>query len=129
ATSARAAPRSTRRSRSSTVSCRFRAGEDHSGGRSPMMSRVIDWWEDLLPAMKEAIEQFRTELGAAIGAVGFAKKALGTQTPETGERGRPCLKLIPSSAARCRQRRWPIRPWVRRSTGDKHELGQHLTPR
>src|SRR5262245_24174131 len=27
-------------------------------------------------------------------------------------------------------RRWPIRPWLRRSAGgDKHELGQHLTPR
>jgi hypothetical protein len=22
-----------------------------------------------------------------------------------------------------------VRPWVRRSPGDKHELGQHLTPR
>ena len=27
------------------------------------MSRVIDWWGDLPPPMKEAIEQFRTQLG------------------------------------------------------------------
>jgi hypothetical protein len=33
--------------------------------------------------MKEAIEQFRTELGAAIDSVEFVKKALGTQAPET----------------------------------------------
>ena len=30
------------------------------------MHRVIDWWGDLPPPMKEAIEQFRTQLGAAI---------------------------------------------------------------
>ena len=47
------------------------------------MSRVIDWWGDLPPSMKEAIEQFRTELGAAIGSVEFVKKALDTQAPET----------------------------------------------
>jgi hypothetical protein len=27
------------------------------------MHGVIDWWEDLPPPMKEAIEQFRTQLG------------------------------------------------------------------
>jgi hypothetical protein len=26
------------------------------------MSRVLDWWGDLPPSMKEAIEQFRTNL-------------------------------------------------------------------
>jgi hypothetical protein len=30
------------------------------------ISRVVDYWGDLPPSMKEAIEQFRTELGAAI---------------------------------------------------------------
>ena len=30
------------------------------------MSQVLDWWGDLPPEMKEAIDQFRTELGAAI---------------------------------------------------------------
>ena len=39
------------------------------------MSRVLDYWGDLPPSMKEAIEQFRTELGAAIDSVEFVKKA------------------------------------------------------
>jgi hypothetical protein len=37
------------------------------------MSQVIDWWGDLPPPMKEAIEQFRTQLGAAIDYVEFVK--------------------------------------------------------
>jgi hypothetical protein len=47
------------------------------------MSRVIDWWGDLPPSMNEAIEQFRTELRAAIDSVEFVQKALDTQTPES----------------------------------------------
>ena len=47
------------------------------------MSRVLDWWGDLPPSMKEAIEQFRNELGAAIDSVEFVKKALDTQALET----------------------------------------------
>ena len=47
------------------------------------MSRVIDWWGDLPPSMKEAIEWFRTKLGAAIDSVEFVKRALDTQAPET----------------------------------------------
>jgi hypothetical protein len=47
------------------------------------MSRVLDWWGDLPPSMKEAIEQFRTELGAAIDSVEFVRKALDRQVPET----------------------------------------------
>ena len=46
------------------------------------MSRVIDWWGDLPPPMKEAIEQFRTQLGAAIDSVDFVKRALDRQVPE-----------------------------------------------
>jgi hypothetical protein len=46
------------------------------------MSRAIDWWGDLPPPMKEAIEQFRTQLGAAIDSVEFVKKALDRQVPE-----------------------------------------------
>ena len=46
------------------------------------MSGVIDWWGDLPPSMKEAIEAFRTGLGSAIDSVEFVKKkALDTQTP------------------------------------------------
>ncbi|WP_264715027.1 hypothetical protein [Limobrevibacterium gyesilva] len=47
------------------------------------MCRVIDWWGELPPSMKEAIEQFRTELGAEIDSVEFVNKALDTQAPET----------------------------------------------
>jgi hypothetical protein len=47
------------------------------------MSRVIDWWGELPPPMKDAIEQFRTQLGAAIDSVEFVKRALDRQVPET----------------------------------------------
>jgi hypothetical protein len=46
------------------------------------MSQVIDWWGDL-PPMKDAIEQFRTQLGAAIDSVEFVKRALDRQVHET----------------------------------------------
>jgi len=51
------------------------------------MSQVIDWWGDLPPPMKEAIEQFRTQLGAAIDSVEFVKRALDRQVHET-DRGK-----------------------------------------
>ena len=47
------------------------------------MSRVLDWWGDLPPSMKEAIEAFRTGLGSAIDSVEFVKRALDTPAPET----------------------------------------------
>ena len=50
------------------------------------MSQVIDWWGDLPPPMKEAIEQFRAQLGAAIDSVEFVKRALDRQVQE-GDRG------------------------------------------
>ena len=50
------------------------------------MSRVIDWWGDLPPPMKEAIEQYRTQLGAAIDSVEFVRKALDRQAPEPDRR-------------------------------------------
>lgn len=46
------------------------------------MSRVLDYWGNLPPSMKEAIERFRAELGAAIDSVEFVKKALDTPAPE-----------------------------------------------
>jgi hypothetical protein len=46
------------------------------------MSRVIDWWGDLPPSMKEAIEQFRIQLGTAIDSVEFVKRALDREVPE-----------------------------------------------
>lgn len=52
------------------------------------MSHVIDWWGDLPAPMKESIDQFRTQLGAAIDSVEFVKRALDRQIPENdrGER-------------------------------------------
>jgi hypothetical protein len=47
------------------------------------MLGVIDWWGDLPQPMKEAIEQFRTQLGVAIDSVEFVKRALDRQVPET----------------------------------------------
>ena len=47
------------------------------------MSRVIDWWGDLPPPMKEAIEQFRNQLGAAIDSVEYVRKALDREAHET----------------------------------------------
>ena len=47
------------------------------------MSQVIDYWGDLPPSMKDAIEQFRTELRVAIDSVEFAKRALDRQALET----------------------------------------------
>jgi len=57
--------------------------EDMLGTVQEAMSQVIDCWADLPPPMKEAIEQFRTELGAAIDSVEFVKRALDRQVHET----------------------------------------------
>ena len=51
------------------------------------MHRVINWRGDLPPPMKAAIEQFRTQLGAAIDSVEFVKRALDREVHET-DRGR-----------------------------------------
>jgi len=47
------------------------------------MSQAINWWGDLPPGMKEAMEQFRTQLGVAIDSVEFVKRALDRQVHET----------------------------------------------
>jgi hypothetical protein len=47
------------------------------------MSGVIEWWGDLPSPMKEAIEQFRIQLGSAIDSVEFVKRALDREAPET----------------------------------------------
>jgi hypothetical protein len=57
--------------------------EEMLGTVEQAMHEVIDWWEDLPPPMKEAIEQFRTQLGAAIDSVEFVKRALDRQVHET----------------------------------------------
>lgn len=47
------------------------------------MSQVINWWGDLPAPMKEAVEQFRIQLGSAIDSVEFVRKALDRQVHET----------------------------------------------
>jgi hypothetical protein len=47
------------------------------------MSQVIGYWSDLPQPMEEAIEQFRTRLGAAIDSVEFVKRALDRDVHET----------------------------------------------
>jgi hypothetical protein len=38
------------------------------------MSHAIDWWGDLPTSMKEAIDKFRVQLGAAIDSRRICKK-------------------------------------------------------
>ena len=47
------------------------------------MSRTIDWWGELPPPMKDEIESFRVQLGAAIDSVEFVKRALDRPIPQT----------------------------------------------
>jgi len=56
--------------------------EEMLGTVEKAMSQAIDWWGDLPSPMKEAIEQFRTQLGAAIDSVEFVKRALDRQIHE-----------------------------------------------
>jgi len=54
------------------------------------MSQAVNWWGDLPPPMKEAMDEFRIQLGAAIDSVEFVKRALGRQVHETDHgRGPP----------------------------------------
>ena len=60
---------------------------DMLGTVQEAMSQVVDWWGDLPPPMKEAIEQFRTQLGAAIDSVGrstdkYTKLITGEALPD-----------------------------------------------
>jgi hypothetical protein len=57
------------------------------------ISRVIDWWGDLPPPMKDAIEQFRTQLGAAIDSVEFVRRALDRQAPEAAREERQVSRV------------------------------------
>jgi hypothetical protein len=61
--------------------------EDMLGTVEDAMSEVIDWWGDQPPPMKEAIEQFRTRLGADIDSVEYVKRALDREVHET-DRGK-----------------------------------------
>ena len=50
------------------------------------MRNVIDYWGDLPPQMREAIEQFRVQLGAAIDSVEFVRKALAREVNKNGRK-------------------------------------------
>jgi hypothetical protein len=63
------------------------AMEDMLGTVEQAMCQVIGWWADLRPPMKEAIEQFRTQLGTAIDSVEFVKRALDREVHES-DRGK-----------------------------------------
>ena len=62
--------------------------EEMLGTVEEAMCQVINCWGDLPPPMKEAIEQFRAQLGTAIDSVEFVKKALDRQIHETDASGR-----------------------------------------
>ena len=66
---------------------RDHAMEEMLGTVEEAMCQVINYWGDLPPSMKEAIEQFRTQLGAAIDSVEFVKKALDRELHDT-DRGK-----------------------------------------
>jgi len=57
--------------------------EEMLGTVEEAMHRVLNFWGDLPPSMKEAIDQFRGQLGAAIDSVEFVKKALDREEHET----------------------------------------------
>ncbi len=57
--------------------------EEMLGTVEEAISQVLDWWGDLPPSMKEAIEQFRIQLGSAIDSVEFVKRALDREVYET----------------------------------------------
>ncbi len=57
--------------------------EEMLGTVEEAMSQVTGWWGDLPPPMKEAVEQFRSQLEAAIDSVEFVKRALDRQAQET----------------------------------------------
>jgi hypothetical protein len=63
------------------------------------MSRVLDWWGDLPPSMKEAIEQFRAELGRRLIPSILSKRRSTHRRPKLTA-GMALPELIPSSAAR-----------------------------
>src|SRR5262245_57176021 len=56
--------------------------EEMLGTVEEAMHRAINCWGDMPPPMNEAIEQFRTQLGAAIDSVEFVKRALDREVHE-----------------------------------------------
>ena len=69
------------------------------------MSSVIEWWGDLPAPMKEAIEQFRIQLGAAIDSVEFVRRALDRQVHETDREESPAAELANTAVGKAASRR------------------------
>ncbi len=65
------------------------ATEQMLGTVEEAMSEVIDYWGCLPAPMKDAIEQFRIQLGTAIDSVDFVKRALDRQVHEDRGKGAP----------------------------------------
>jgi len=57
---------------------------DMVGTVEDAMRDVLNCWAELPPPMREAVEQFRIRLAAAIDSVEFVRKALNTEVHETG---------------------------------------------
>jgi hypothetical protein len=62
--------------------------EEMLGTVEEAMSQVVDWWGDLPPPVKEAIEQFRIQLGAAIDSVDLLKgpRCMSLKAPPSSRR-------------------------------------------
>ena len=82
------------------------------------MSQAINWWGDLPAPMKEAIGQFRIELGEAIDAVEFAHRAI--------EPGNDEMAMFLAKAASRDMAHLFIGT---AETGGNHELRKNHTPR
>jgi hypothetical protein len=65
------------------------AVEEMLGTVEEAMAQVINYWGCLPAPMKDAIEQFRGKLEAAIDSVEFVKRALDRQVHEDRGEGPP----------------------------------------
>jgi type IV secretory pathway ATPase VirB11/archaellum biosynthesis ATPase len=59
------------------------AVNDMIGTVEDAMRHVLNCWTDLPPPMRDAVEQFRAQLGTAIDSVEFVKRALDREVHET----------------------------------------------
>jgi hypothetical protein len=86
--------------------------EQMLGTVADAMGRVIDYWADLPPPMKDAIEQFRTRLGAAIDSVEFVRKALTEKsTGQTATKAQPGYRLLRCAGVSSKQSSRRLHPF------------------
>lgn len=62
---------------------------DMVGTVEDSMREVLNCWVELPPPMREAVEQFRTKLSAAIDSVEHVKKALDREAHHTDSTNGP----------------------------------------